>query len=275
MSGSFFLPLRRLNVAAAIASWLAVTTGAFLYCAVANERSRRKEADDGSGIDKDEFRYGLIASLLFFNNLNVLIALCEIALGNHIGIVGEDYRKLRRRYGCVVASEGSAGGGGDSEEGGEKIKGGGEVAAALDFLFMPLPWTRLFDGKLWCRMWSTYALYDPSYQNPESFGFFIDVGNGYSTILPCLLMNVAVSNLVEMSPLLVGCVCLATYWQILYGTIVYFLSFFYNRRYEGKNLVEVVGFVGVSNGIWFVFPLVGIYACVRILNDKDFSVFGY
>ena len=33
-------------------------------------------------------------------------------------------------------------------------------------------------------MWSTYSLYDPSYSNRESFGFFIDVGNGWSTLLP-------------------------------------------------------------------------------------------
>jgi len=75
-------------------------------------------------------------------------------------------------------------------------------------------------------------------------------------------------------PLLVGCIGLASYWQILYGTIIYFLSYFYNQRYKGKTWQEVVGFVGVSNGIWFFFPIVGIYACVCILDTKDYSVFG-
>lgn len=36
-------------------------------------------------------------------------------------------------------------------------------------------------------MWSTYSLYDPSYSNRESFGFFIDVGNGWTTLLPSAL----------------------------------------------------------------------------------------
>ena len=124
-------------------------------------------------------------------------------------------------------------------------------------------------------MWSTYALYDPSYQNDESFGFFIDVGNGWSTIPPCVMMNTAIAMPQYCSPLLVGCVCLASYWQILYGTIIYFLSFIWNRRWEGKKLGEVLGFVGISNGIWFFFPLAGIYACVSMLDTKDLSVFGY
>jgi hypothetical protein len=36
-------------------------------------------------------------------------------------------------------------------------------------------------------VWSTYSLYDPSYCNRESFGFFIDVGNGWTTLVPSLV----------------------------------------------------------------------------------------
>jgi len=123
---------------------------------------------------------------------------------------------------------------------------------------------------MWSKMWSTYALYDPSYQNYESFGFFIDFGNGLSTIPPSLLVNAAMVLPKTLSPLLVG---LAMYWQVMYGTFIYILSFVFNRRYEGKSLTEVCLFVGVSNGIWVVFPLVGIYSCVVILRDMNLDVF--
>lgn len=232
-----------LNVVTAIALWLVVTTGSFLgLLYTQNEDTRR-------------IRWGLVVSLLFFNNLNILIALCEIALGKHIMLIKQDYKKMKEQYAPKKQ----------------------EIQAATAFLFMPVPWDRLFDGKLWSRMWSTYALYDPSYQNHETFGFFIDVGNGWSTIPPCVLMNLAIAmpQLQLCSPLFVGCLCLASYWQIIYGTIIYFLSFIWNKRYEGKKLGEVLGFVGVSNGIWFFFPLAGIYACVSMLDTKDFSVFGH
>lgn len=229
----------QLNIITAITLWLAVTTGGFLYLL-----SLQNAAN---------IRYGFAISLLFFNNLNILISFCEIALGKHIMLIREDYQKLKLKYSPKKE----------------------EIQALRAFVFTPFPWNRLFDGKLWSRMWSTYALYDPSYQNYESFGFFIDVGNGWSSIPPCLLMNLAISAPQYCNALFVGCICIASYWQVLYGTIIYLLSFISNKRYQGFKTAEIVGFVGVSNGIWLFFPLLGIYACVCILDRKDFSVFGH
>jgi predicted permease len=107
----------------------------------------------------------------------------------------------------------------------------------------------------------------------ESFGFFIDFGNGLSTIPPSLLMNLAMVLPEKLSPLLVGCVGIAMYWQVLYGTLIYILSFVFNKRYKGKSLLDVVLFVGFSNGIWIVFPAIGIWACVVILRDGNLDVF--
>ena len=60
-------------------------------------------------------------------------------------------------------------------------------------------------------MWSTYALFDPSYQNRESFGFFIDVGNDWSTLAPCVMLNVGMVRPGWVDPLWVGCVTIAAY----------------------------------------------------------------
>lgn len=195
----------------------------------------------------------LTISLLFFNNLNIFIAMCEIILGLNITYIQADYQKLRARYNT-----------------------GNEWEACIAYLTMPLTVQQVFDGKTWAKMWSTYALYDPSYQNHESFGFFIDFGNGLSTIPPSILVNAAICypDTISLSPLLVGCVGLAMYWQVMYGTIIYVLSFVFNKRYLGKKtLLEVCLFVGVSNSLWFFFPIAGIYACVCMLRDGNMSVF--
>jgi hypothetical protein len=142
---------------------------------------------------------------------------------------------------------------------------------------MPLSLSTLFDGEKWAIMWSTYSLWDPSYQNQESFGFFIDVGNGWSTIPPCLLWNAAIlvpQQLLQRSEyayLWVGVIGCCSYWQVLYGTIIYFLSFIFNKRYEGMPLAEVAGFVGFANGIWFFFPIAALYAATIILRDQDLA----
>ena len=39
--------------------------------------------------------------------------------------------------------------------------------------------------------------------------------------------------------------------------MVYFLSYVFNGRYRGKPVSEVLLFVGLSNGLWFCFPLLG------------------
>lgn len=75
------------------------------------------------------------------------------------------------------------------------------------------------------------------------------------------------------SPLLVGCVGIASYWQVCYGTIIYLLSYMWNKRYLGKTAVENIGLVAVANMIWFWFPLIGIYASVRMLGEGDLGVF--
>jgi len=38
-------------------------------------------------------------------------------------------------------------------------------------------------------LWSTYSLLDPSYVSTTSFGFWIDTGNGITTLVPTLLLS--------------------------------------------------------------------------------------
>ncbi len=183
--------------------------------------------------------------LVIFNNLNLFIAVCEIILGSHITHIQEEYKALRERY------------------------KGKEHEACLSYLTAPLSISQCLHWKTWSKMWSTYSLYDPSYQNQESLGFFIDVGNGYFTILPGIMINYSLVYPHRLSYLLVGCVGLASYWQILYGTIIYLLSFMFNRRYKGKHFLEVFSFVFVSNAFWLWGPSIGIYYCVCILRDGN------
>lgn len=220
---------KMLNILSAICLWLAITTGGAIYLLPVDASNP------------------IVLSLLFFNNLNILIAFCEIILGVYINEIQQDYLKFKDKY------------------------KGREGDGAIAFLMLPLP--SPFHARSWSRMWSTYSLYDPSYQNHESFGFFIDVGNGLTTIPPCLLWNYAMAFPARVPSVWVGCIGIASYWQIMYGTILYFASFFFNKRYEGKSWGEVAAFVGISNSIWFIFPIMGLYASFVILHDGNLSLF--
>eukprot|EP00934_Nitzschia_sp_Nitz4_P002200 Nitzschia sp. Nitz4//scaffold267_size26297//21472//22197//NITZ4_008272-RA/size26297-processed-gene-0.1-mRNA-1//1//CDS//3329544914//2200//frame0 len=225
-------PVPGLNTLSAAAMWIALTTFGPL-CLVKS------------------FPNALGLAVMFYNNLNILIAFCEIALGIYIKDIQKDYLERKKMY------------------------EGKEHKAAFYYLFMPHSFNTVFSAKKWAIMWSTYSLWDPSYQNQESFGFFIDVGNGWSTIPPCLLWNAAIlfpDWVQAASPyawLLVGTIGIASYWQVMYGAIIYFLSFFYNKRHVGRPLPEVLGFVGFANGIWIFFPAFAMRAAWVILRDQE------
>jgi len=232
-SSSFLqAPIPGLTIFSAMVSWLALTT--FLPLPF---------------LETMPNTLGL--ALLFFNNLNILISLIEIALGNHIAFIKKDYLYRKKLY------------------------EGKEWQGALAFLAQPLSLSTLFSGEKWAVMWSSYALWDPSYQNQESFGFFIDVGNGWSTIPTCVLWNLAILFPTQVQAswehawLLVGVLGCGSYWQVMYGTIIYFASYFYNGRHVGKPFVEAIGFVSIANGIWIFFPVFALYAMIIILRDQD------
>lgn len=188
--------------------------------------------------------------MTFFLTLNSLICLWEISLGLNITYIKSTYQKLLKKY------------------------GNNRLDAVVDFFFTEVGIVSdLFSLKFWSIVWSTYSLYDPSYSNRESFGFFVDVGNGWTTLIPSLLFLASMTyDITNLSPKYIGLIGVIKFYQELYGTIIYFLSFILNERYKGKPFVEVAGFVGISNGLWFFFPLLGMYVSVQLIMTDSYSI---
>ena len=201
-----------------------------------------------------------------------------MALGMHINHIKRELKMLNEKYGV------------------------NRLAAVGDFFNLPIKhWSNIVSFKFWSRVWSTYSMYDPSYANQESFGFFVDVGNGWTTIGPSLLwlyhcttharaasivpsvlsalpptaasaLVTPLTALVGLSPRLVGMVGLVSFYQEFYGTVIYFLQFFFNGRQKGKSVFEVLLFVGLSNGLWFFFPLLGMYVSYHCVTADTWDV---
>ena len=95
------------------------------------------------------------------------------------------------------------------------------------------------------QLWSCYSAFDASYADKQSFGYLIDVGNGFSTLIPTLLfaagMTVqpagAASTVLGSFPLptwasarTLGVLGFLFFYQMFYGTVVYAFSFILNKR---------------------------------------------
>jgi hypothetical protein len=187
-------------------------------------------------------------ALAFFTWLNAIIALWEICLFLRIDLVEEQHRRFVSEY------------------------RGRELDRVREFFAAPVPIRRLFSPTLWAELWSTYSIFDDSYADRKSFGFFVDIGNGFTTLVPSLLFLYGMT--LEMVPgRVLGIVGLLLFYQTWYGTIVYFSSFVLNKRYRGHTPLNLALFVGMSNGLWLTFPLWGFYAALVMIQSDSYALF--
>jgi hypothetical protein len=187
-------------------------------------------------------------ALAFFAWLNAIIALWEICLFLRIDLIEEQHRRFLVEY------------------------RGRELERARDFFAKPVPLRRLLSPTLWAELWSTYSVFDDSYADRKSFGFFVDIGNGFSTLVPSLLFLYGMTFAILPARVL-GMVGLLLFYQTWYGTVVYFWSFLLNKRYRGHGALNLALFVGTSNGLWLTFPLAGMYAAVVLIQTDSYAIF--
>lgn len=192
--------------------------------------------------------------LAFFLPLNSLICIWEISLSVYIKQIRADYLKML------------------------KVWKGREFDCVIDFFCSPMSMSELFTLSYWGRVWSTYSLYDPSYSNKESFGFFVDCSNGWSFLFPslfflyCMTYDYALFLDSPITPRTLGLIGLVPFYVEFHGTIVYFSSYLANQRYKNFTLAEVVLFIGGSNGLWIIFPVIGMYACYDMIQTDSMAI---
>ena len=71
----------------------------------------------------------------------------------------------------------------------------------------------------------------------------------------------------------IGLIGLLKFYQEFYGTIIYALSFISNKRYLETSLIEALLFVVFANGLWFFFPLIGMWASIHMIYSGNYNVF--
>jgi len=194
------------------------------------------------GYDADQI------ALSFFLWLNVIIALWEICLFLRIDQIEVQHRRYVAEY------------------------RGRELDRVKDFFGAKLPLAKVFSPAVWGDLWASYSVFDESYANRKSFGFFVDIGNGFSTLIPSLLGIYGMTY--ELLPArTMGVIMLLAHYQMWYGTLVYFSSFIFNKRYVGHTRFNLTVFVGISNALWLLFPLWGIYAALTMIYSNSYAIF--
>ena len=145
---------------------------------------------------------------------------------------------------------------------------------AVEFLTTRVPLKRILTPTVWSDVWATYSQIDASFSDRRTWGFNVDVANGFFTPLPTLVLYAALT--VNFMPaILTGMLGLVLSWQWAYATSVYWVSFFMAGRQRFLTRAELFGYVGALNAPWVLFGLLGMYVSARLILDGDYGVLGF
>ena len=190
------------------------------------------------------------ALLILFFSINLVICHWEICL-----FFERDYIEKRARYW------------------GERREKTGRTPA-VTFLTESVPLRRILSSKTWADVWATYAQLDSSYADRRTYGYNVDIANGFVTPLPMLILFAAFT--VDFLPALVaGIVGAMMFWQLTYATSVYLVSFFVAGRQRRIGKRDLYIYIWALNCPWVLFPLLGLYVSIRLIVDGDYGVLGY
>lgn len=206
-----------------------------------------------AGITVHHVLYGA-SSLAFillslFLSLNLVICFWEICL-----FLRRDY--IEARHGFWV----------------ERQQRDGTVPA-LAFLSRRIALREWFSPTVWADVWATYSLYDGSYADRRTYGFNADVGNGFVTLAPSLLLHLGIT--VHILPARVlGIIGIMMCWQWLYCTTMYWVSFFMAGRHRLISRRDMNLYIWGTNAPWALFSLLGLYISITLVLDGHYGILG-
>ena len=152
--------------------------------------------------------------------------------------------------------------------------GGNRPVPVVEFLTTQIPLTKILSPTVWADVWAFYSLYDGSYTDRRTYGFNIDIANGFFTLVPTLVLYAAFT--VAFLPAHVaGILGVMLFWQWEYATSVYLVSFYVAERHKLISRADAAMYIWGSNATWLLFPLLGLYISIRLIVDGDYSVLGY
>jgi len=194
--------------------------------------------------------HGLHSLLSLFLSINLLIAYWEICLFLRRDLVETRtayWREWRKRTGRTPA---------------------------IEFLRARVALVRMLSPTLWADIWAVYSQYDSSYADRRTFGFNVDIVNGFLTPVPSLIVYAAYTF--EVFPaVLTGIVGVILFWQVMYGASVYLISFFVAGRQARISRRELCAWIVAPNSPWMAGGLLGVYVSIRLIVDGDYGVLGY
>ena len=147
-------------------------------------------------------------------------------------------------------------------------------SSAAGFMATEVPLGKILSPTIWADAWASYSLYDGSYADRRTYGFNVDIANGFVTVIPSLILY-ATYTFAFLPALVAGILGAMLFWQWVYMTSVYVVSFYVAGRHKLIRRGDTNFYILGINSFWVVFALLGLYISIRLIVDGDYSVLGH
>lgn len=144
---------------------------------------------------------------------------------------------------------------------------------AVEFLTARVPLNRMFSPTVWADVWATYSMFDSAYANRNTYGFNIDIANGFTTPWTTLILYAAYTGGV-LPAIAAGILGAMLFWQWVYASSLYLVSFFIGQKRSRLTTREFYTYIIGPNAVWILIPMVGLYLSIRLILDGDYRVLG-
>ena len=144
---------------------------------------------------------------------------------------------------------------------------------AVEFLTTSVPLNRVLSPTVWADVWATYSMFDSAYADRNTYGFNIDIANGFTTPATTLVLYVTYTGGL-LPAVAAGILGAMLFWQWVYASSLYVVSFFVGQKQTRITTREFWIYIFNPNAIWVLLPMLGLYVSIRLILDGDYSVLG-
>ena len=144
---------------------------------------------------------------------------------------------------------------------------------AVEFLTSRVPLSRVLSPTVWADVWATYSMFDSAYADRNTYGFNIDIANGFTTPATTVVLYIAFTAGL-LPAIAAGIIGAMLFWQWTYASTLYLVSFLVGRKRRLITTREFCLYILSPNASWILIPIVGLYLSVRLILDGDYSVLG-
>jgi len=144
---------------------------------------------------------------------------------------------------------------------------------AVEFLTTRVPLRRMLSPTVWADVWATYSMFDSAYADRNTYGFNIDIANGFTTPVTTVFLYAAYTA-GEVPAIATGIIGAMLFWQWTYASSLYLVSFFVGGKQGRVTTREFYVYIFGPNAIWIMIPIVGLYISIRLILDGDYSALG-